>query len=1190
MREAGRSARWRRMLAVAGLLAACALTEGTSTTGAAGQAAPPPIQPAAPARSLDDDSPAPGAGGQTPAGGGLGSASAGGWEAVPAEGVKLALAPLAGQAGPGGTGGAIRLEIDFQGHGGYAIARRRLALDLPDNYQFVFWVRGEAPPENLEFKLLDASGDNVWWAVRRDFAFPGDWQRIVVKKRHLAFAWGPAGGGDIRHVAGLEIAVSAGKGGRGVVDLGGFTFEPLPAPHPYSLRPVATASSSEPGREPAMALGGGGGGGERPGYRGRAGGGGGGAPASRDRRPAWHSLPDAPGEQWLDIDFLERRELGGLEIEWDHDDFASRFAVLTSDDGATWQVARTVERGGSGGRGGGSERRKRSGDGAAGEAGEARMGGKSFLYLPETDARYLRLRLLASSRGRGYGIRAIAVLPVELSASPNAFFAAVAKGSPRGAYPRAIGGEQSLWTLVGVDGGHDQGLLDEDGRLEAGSGGFSVEPFVFVPSSQPGAPSPAHVRARVHGKLVGWSDVRTTPSLAAGYLPIPSIRWRRAGLAFEVTAFAAGPAASPVLYARYRLRNRTAAAMRPRLFLALRPFQVDPPSQWLGKPGGVVEVRRIAFDGRAVELTMGGEHAPRSLLPLAPAPAAFGAMTFDEGSVVDLLRRGRVPAAAGVEDPFGYASAALAYDLRLAPGATGEVDVAIPLGSARVATAEDTTANQPAVEPGPDAPARVEGLLRQVAGGWRARLLAADIRVPKAARPLVATLRTALAHILISRDGPALRPGTRSYARSWIRDGALISDALLRLGLAREVRDFAAWYAGYQQAGGKVPCCVDARGADPVPENDSHGELLFLLASHYRFTGDRAFLASMWEHVEGAVAAIDALRQQRRTAVFRQPEKLAFFGLLPESISHEGYSAHPVHSYWDDFFALRGLADAADLARALGKDDLGARWAAMRDELRSDLHASLRRTIAGRGLDFIPGSVELADFDPTSTAIAVAPGGELANLPAAELRHTFERYYQEVEERRRRGDWSSYTPYELRNVGVFIRLGWRERAWQLLSGMMADRRPPGWNQWPEVVWRDPRYPGFLGDLPHAWVAAEYIRAVLDMLAYERESDRALVLAAGVPAAWARDGGFAVEGLRTPYGKLAYSLAASRSTVRLRIAGDLRLPPGGLVVKWPFAGQAIVNGRPAARANGGGAAGETIVRELPADVRLRRRSG
>jgi hypothetical protein len=1047
-----------------------------------------------------------------------------GWEAAPAEGVKMSLAVCRECGREGAGGGGLRLEFDFQGHGGYAIARKRIGLDLPENYEFSFWIRGAAPRNNLEFKLLDrgdgkGGGENVWWVVRRELDFPREWQRIVVKKRHLGFAWGPAGGGEIRHAAALEIVVSASQGGSGAVEIAELGFAALPPPHRYAGRPVASASSAAPGRQAARALDG-------------------------DARTEWHSVGAAGEEQWLAVDFGERRELGGLVIDWDRDDFATRFAVLTSGDGTAWTASRTVERPGSN---------------TAGAAGRGIEPAKSYLYMPDTDARYLRLDLRTSSRGRGYGVREIAVLPVEAAASPNAFFAAVAKDSPRGSYPRAIGGEQALWTLVGVDGGRDQGLLNEDGLLEAGRAGFSIEPFV-----------------RSGGALIGWNAVRSTPSLAAGYLPIPSVRWRRSGLAFEITAFAAGPPASPVLYARYRLRNRTGRPLRPRLFLALRPFQVNPPSQWLGRPGGAVEVRRIAFDGRAVEVE--SERGKAAVVPLSP-PAAFGAMSFDAGSLTALLRRGQVPAAAAVDDPFGYASAVLAYDLRLAPRGVAEIDVAIPLGE----PAARQEAGEESGSPGEAGAVRVGRLLRETAAGWKARLGGVAIELPAPARPLAETLRTAFAHILISRDGPALRPGTRSYARSWIRDGALISDALLRLGAAREVRDFAAWYAPYQGEGGKVPCCVDARGADPVPENDSAGELLYLFANYYRYTGDRDFVARVWEHVERAVSYLDGLRQQRRGAAYRQPDKHAFYGLLPESISHEGYSARPVHSYWDDFFALRGFGDAAELARALSKDALAARYAALRDEFREDLYASLRRVIAGRGIDYIPGSVELADFDATSTTIAVAPGGEMERLPAAELRHTFARYFDEFTKRQRGEGGTSYTPYEWRAVGIFVRLGWRARAQRLVAGFMADRRPAGWNQWPEVVWRDPRAPGFLGDLPHAWVAAEFIRSFLDMMAYERDSDHALVIAAGVPAAWARSGsGVSVRGLATPFGALSYTLAARGSRARMSIPGGLRIPPGGIAIRWPFAGAVTVNGRPQAIEAGG----ELVVRELPAEVRVR----
>jgi hypothetical protein len=56
--------------------------------------------------------------------------AAAGWEAAPADGVEMSLVP-----GPGYRGRGMRLAFDFHGHGGYAIARKRVALDLPENYE-----------------------------------------------------------------------------------------------------------------------------------------------------------------------------------------------------------------------------------------------------------------------------------------------------------------------------------------------------------------------------------------------------------------------------------------------------------------------------------------------------------------------------------------------------------------------------------------------------------------------------------------------------------------------------------------------------------------------------------------------------------------------------------------------------------------------------------------------------------------------------------------------------------------------------------------------------------------------------------------------------------------------------------------------------------------------------------------------
>jgi hypothetical protein len=983
------------------------------------------------------------------------------WTAAPSDGVSLALAQ-----GEGVQGQSLRLDFDFHDGAGYAVARKELPFDLPENYEISFRVRGEAPVNNFEIKLIDPTGENVWWVNKRNFAFPREWTEVRLKKRHIQFAWGPIGGGEIRKVAALEFAVTAGTGGKGFILIDELTLRGLPPARPYDRTPVIAASP-----------------------------------------------------EGLSLDFLESREYGGLAIDWAPERFASRYEVQISDDGRAWKTIHTVD---------GSN------------------GGRDHLFLPETESRHLRLRFL-----EGSGTPRIDVKPLDFSTSPEAFFLAIAKEAPRGAWPRWLTGEQSYWTIVGVPGDAAEGMFNEDGMLESGKGGFSVEPFLWM-----------------NDRLVTWNDARTTQALVDGYLPIPSVTWAitsdNGDLTLEVTAYATGEPGASSLGTRYRVQNRGKTEARPRLYLAIRPLQVNPAWQFLGNPpGGMSQIREIAHaDGM---ITVNGDRKV-----IAPPPSGFGAATFDQGAITDFLARGQLPEAQRVSDSFGYASGALAYDLKLGPGETRDVEIAIPLhvGDAGSETQSPRDAHahaQPHAQgshPGlrDVTPSRGSGLLDQAIRDWRSELDRVDIRIP-AAEPFVQTLKSTLAYILINQDGPAIQPGSRSYERSWIRDGALTATSLLRLGHGKEAREFLAWYAPYQFENGKVPCCVDYRGADPVPEHDSHGELLHLAAQVHRFTCDRELIERLWPNAQGAVRYIDELRQQRRTAEYRTPEKLPYFGLLPESISHEGYSDKPVHSYWDDFFGLRGLEDAVDLARALGKTAEAERWAVIRDEFRTDLLASFRRTIDLHKLDTLPASVEKGDFDPTSTSIGVAPGGLLEDLPQAELRQTFERYYREsIARRDGTRNWENYTPYELRTIRTLLRLGWNERAHELLDFFMKDRRPAAWNHWAEVVWREPRINKFIGDMPHTWVGSEFIHSFLDLLAYVRDSDEALVLGAGLRPEWNE---VSVRGLQTEYGPLEYTVTPEGNGVRYRIAAGLTMPPSGIAVRW---GER-----------------EVVVRELPAEV-------
>jgi hypothetical protein len=209
-------------------------------------------------------------------------------------------------------------------------------------------------------------------------------------------------------------------------------------------------------------------------------------------------------------------------------------------------------------------------------------------------------------------------------------------------------------------------------------------------------------------------------------------------------------------------------------------------------------------------------------------------------------------------------------------------------------------------------------------------------------------------------------------------------------------------------------------------------------------------------------------------------------------------------------------------------------------------------------------------------------------LPGPAVERTFAEYLADFRKRRSgETDWSKYSPYEIRIVGALVRLGRREEAFELVRFFLADRRPLAWNQWPEIAWRDPRSPGHLGDVPHAWIAAEFMLAFRSMLAYEREEDDALVVGAGIPAEWLEPGGaVGVADLPTWYGSLTFTMTRDSDAVNVDLAlgGDVTAPPGGIVIRPPGERPlraVVVNGQPSDAFTGT----EATVASLPAKVRL-----
>jgi hypothetical protein len=985
-----------------------------------------------------------------------------GWNFIQSDGVKLSLSNETGFSGK-----AIRFDYDFTKGTGYGGIQKLFPIDLPDNYEFTFYMKAESPANNFEIKFVDSTGNNVWWVNNRNYNFPCEWKKIRIKKRHINFAWGPTNNQNLTRIDRIEFTIASFVGGKGTVWIDDLKFEPLQPETDHYPIPSINATSSLTEHSPNSML-------------------------DASNNSYWQSK--GIKNQEIVVDFKSRREFGGLQINWMKDNYAKSFEIFLSNDNAHWEPAYAVQ---------------------------SNKSEDSFIRMPEAEAKYLKIKLIESNSDKSFGIYNLKFLDIKSSLTLNDFLIYTAKNSPRGDFPRYFLEEASYWTISGVNNDVKEALINEDGMVEPDKGLFSIEPMI-----------------KTNDSLYNWSNVKSLQSLGTGsakneFSFNPTVEWEIDDLKFSTSISTSGEAnKNTLLGITYAFENQSNKPKDFDLYLLIRPYQVNPYYQFLNLAGGVGKINSIKEENKLVFVD------DKVIIPEKKFDA-FGASVSDEGNITGMIRNGYIPDNKSVTDKNGLANGVIRYTFHLNPGEKTKLRMAIPFYGKK--SAEDKLSNNSIFDE-----------LKQENDFWKTKVDHIKFNLPESANRIVNTFKTNLIYILINRDKAGIQPGSRSYERSWIRDGSLTSSVLLKSGIVEEVKDFINWYTSHQFENGKVPCVVDFRGPDPVPENDSHGELIYLIREYFNFTKDTAFLRSKNEHVLKAANYIESLIAERSTAYFKNGNDSvrAFYGLIPESISHEGYSAKPMHSYWDDFFTMKGLKDAVEIQKILGEKESYEKIKKIRDTFSENLYNSLQLAMKNRHIDYIPGCVELGDFDATSTTIALTPCNELNKLPEPQVYNTFNKYYEFFKNRRdAKTDWINYTPYENRLIGSFIILDQPEKAHELIDFFLNDQRPKAWNHWAEVVWKDKRFPGFIGDMPHTWVGSDFINAFRSMFVYENEYDQSLVLAAALYQDWidAPDG-MSVENLPTYYGEISYSVQKEENKYLFHISGNIKLPENGIKIK------------------------------------------
>ncbi len=374
------------------------------------------------------------------------------------------------------------------------------------------------------------------------------------------------------------------------------------------------------------------------------------------------------------------------------------------------------------------------------------------------------------------------------------------------------------------------------------------------------------------------------------------------------------------------------------------------------------------------------------------------------------------------------------------------------------------------------------------------------------------------------KDGlPAFQVGPTCYRGLWVVDGAFLLEAAAMVGAGDQARAGIKYTLGKQKDTG----AFEVLSPTYYKEN---GIVLWTCVRHALLTQDKDWLNSVWPQLEGAVAYIKTLRQRSGD----NPKWLCK-GLIPPGDIDGGLSNPRNGEYTNVYWNLLGLKAVINAARWLGKNDQADAWQREYDDFygvfRKTAVRDMRQDPSGNSyLPIIMNNIgrELPQRAQWAFCHAVYPGqlfektdplvaGNLAMLAATEQEGMV--YGTGWAEK---GFWNYFASFY---GHAWLWQGNGQKAGRALYAFANHAAPT-------LVWREEQTPkgqrfSKVGDMPHNWASAEFVRLLIHLLALDRGNE--LHLFEGMPAAWAKPGmTTALNGAATPFGAL---------TMTLRVSGD-----------------------------------------------------
>lgn len=383
---------------------------------------------------------------------------------------------------------------------------------------------------------------------------------------------------------------------------------------------------------------------------------------------------------------------------------------------------------------------------------------------------------------------------------------------------------------------------------------------------------------------------------------------------------------------------------------------------------------------------------------------------------------------------------------------------------------------------------------------------------------------------------PAFQVGPTVYRGLWIVDGSFLLEAAAILGAGDQARSGLAHELTFQKPDGRIQVMKDHTGRrmdGTTMENRNftkeNGIVLWTCFRHAQLTRDKAWLESVWPRLERIAGYIRDLRRQT-LANPALPEA----GLMPPGFPDGGIGG-TIEEYTNSYWNLVGLHEFVAAARWLGKDSEAAAWQREYDDfMQAFRRAALRdmRTDPS-GSRYLPIRMDGGDLPQRGQWAflhAVYPGklfpsddpmvaGNMAMLEATEREGMVYGTGWDA-----KGIWNYFGSFY---GHAWLWLGNGAKAANALYAFANHAAPT-------LDWREEqslRGEPFskVGDMPHNWASAEFIRLSVHLIELDRGGE--LHLFEGVPARWALPGSVtSLKGVATPFGVL---------TAELRVSGDGR---------------------------------------------------